>query len=182
MKMTPEISRLTAELTAVNTEADAYDRETSRLVELVKAERQPAASEIWSRKSQIQHDIRKLREQAALQAAQNQDIPTGTILWEMKYMWGASRYTGRKGVLEIVKPGDRHPLNKASHRQADVGAVVVRNLRKNGERGDSYERPSVYKWTPAATAVLQNDGRVECLGSTWVTKAPPQPESEPSPF
>jgi len=65
--------------------------------------------------------------------------PEGTVVEEMrrpKHSFnGALRPTGKEGVLQIFRAGDKYPSNLGAYSVPDVGDVVVRDLKNDGTPG-----------------------------------------------
>lgn len=84
------------------------------------------------------------KERAALEGGSK--IPAGTIMLEFDYPRYADRrasnrrLTGKRGVVEIVTRASEHPGNVGTYRQAAVGEVVIRRLKKDGSPSKAYER------------------------------------------
>lgn len=107
------------------------------------------------------------KEQEAL--TRQYPYPLGTVMVEWKlprYSYGreASRgarsFTGRRGVLEVITSTSEHPSNQADYRRAQVGALVIRLLKKDRTPSKMYEHRQWemrHRWVPEGTDLTQAD-------------------------
>lgn len=106
---------------------------------------------------QLRVDAVKAWEEAVIADAEEggrSKYPVGTVLKEWTNDAGEKWYrrtipwelTGNSGVLEVVTPDFVHPGNLPDYSRADVGDVVLRLHKKNGEAGSKYVRHWQNQW------------------------------------
>lgn len=88
----------------------------------------------WRKKLTAEADRLRLAESASLLP-----YPEGTIVTEARMpkhsFNGVLRPTGKRGVIQIFRAGDKYPTNLGAYSVPDVGDVVVRELKKDGTPG-----------------------------------------------
>lgn len=112
----------------------------------------PAVEHAYRAEGEARRALLAEQERSAL-AGEGAPAPLGTIFhqWERPYKrWSDPdktpnpyRRTGKTGRLEAITLTSAHPQN--THREAPVGAYVLRTIKKDGTAGTSYETLSTYK-------------------------------------
>lgn len=158
--MSQETDRLQSELNAANqTVLEARDAYHKRLIELDHQLRRQLEAEpvglAYRKAHQVYIDLHDAFNKAKAEDRIQQSLgrlkhPEGTILveWRMPRYSSQGHYspTGKKGVLQVVRPGDEFATNRVCSRPS-VGSVIVRLLRKDGSVGLNY---GIYEdaWLP----------------------------------